>query len=184
MITNKQRILSMAKGEMPDVIPFVPRLDIWYNANQYNNTLPSQYRHESMDTIARSEGWALYKVLPEDYDRNRESSYAIHRALGLYTFKEAPYRVKFSSNINIQHTLVGSTLEVVYDTPVGNVRTKTRFIEEMFKAGTTESWIEEPAIKSFDDYRAVAYIFEHLELVPTFEDHCRWRQVARCAPAE
>ncbi len=175
MMTNRQRMLATARGETADIIPYVPRLEIWYNANRYNGTLPPQYRTATMDEIARAEGWALYKVIPEDYDRKRDSDYAVHRALGLYAIPEAPYRLAFPSNITVEPVLDGNCLQVTYHTPVGQVRTRTRFTEEMLRAGTTESWIEEPAIKSPEDYRAVAYIFEHLELVPDFEAHGRWQ---------
>ena len=73
MPTHKERILAAARGESVDRIPFVPRLDIWYNANKYAGTLPEAYEDSSMDDIARSQGWPLYKVLPHDYDRQSES---------------------------------------------------------------------------------------------------------------
>lgn len=42
-MTNKQRILMAMQGEMPDRIPFAPRLDLWFTANRANGTLPEQY---------------------------------------------------------------------------------------------------------------------------------------------
>lgn len=33
MMTHKERVLMAITGEMPDRIPIVPRLDLWYGAN-------------------------------------------------------------------------------------------------------------------------------------------------------
>jgi len=32
-MTHKQRILAACRGETPEKIPWVPRLDLWYNAH-------------------------------------------------------------------------------------------------------------------------------------------------------
>ena len=39
-MTHKERMLMAARGEMPDMLPYAPRFDLWYNANDYRNTLP------------------------------------------------------------------------------------------------------------------------------------------------
>ena len=39
-MTHKERILAACRGEVPDRIPWIPRLDLWYNAHQRAATLP------------------------------------------------------------------------------------------------------------------------------------------------
>ena len=39
----KQLILDVIRGKPTERIPFVPRLDLWYRSNKYNNTLPNKY---------------------------------------------------------------------------------------------------------------------------------------------
>ena len=34
-MTKKERILMTMRGETPDVMPYTPRFDLWYNANSY-----------------------------------------------------------------------------------------------------------------------------------------------------
>ena len=58
-MTHRERILKAIKGEMPDRIPFAPRLDLWYSANQRAGTLPEKYKNMTADQIARVQGWAL-----------------------------------------------------------------------------------------------------------------------------
>ena len=65
MTTHKQRMLMAARGEMPDLLPYVPRFDLWYNANSWAKTLPEGHKDRTADEIARAEGWAFHKVVPE-----------------------------------------------------------------------------------------------------------------------
>ena len=62
---NKQRMLMAMRGEMPDVIPFAPRLDLWFSANRAAGTLPRKYKDcTHYFEIARAEGWALHQIRP------------------------------------------------------------------------------------------------------------------------
>jgi len=174
MMTHRQRILMAAKGEMPDVIPYVPRIDLWYNANSSAGTLPEKYKGKTQDEISRAEGWALHKVVPE-FLKVRKPEDNIHRALGIYSLKELVFRYKFSSDIEIKVECEGDFTHVEYHTPVGTVTTTTVLSEEMRKAGASISWIVEHVIKKLEDYRVVGYIFENIELIPDFDDFLKWR---------
>jgi len=174
MMTHRQRILMAAKGEMPDVIPYVPRIDLWYNANSSAGTLPEKYKGKTQDEISRAEGWALHKVVPE-FLKVRKPEDNIHRALGIYSLKELVFRYKFSSDIEIKVECEGDFTHVEYHTPVGTVTTTTVLSEEMRKAGASISWIVEHVIKKLEDYRVVGYIFENIELIPDFNDFLKWK---------
>ena len=93
-MTHKERILMAARGEIPDVLPYVPRFDLWYNANSYADTLPPEHKGRTADEIARAEGWALHKVIPEllKVETPEEN---LHRGLGLYSLKENGYWIEF-----------------------------------------------------------------------------------------
>jgi methanogenic corrinoid protein MtbC1 len=176
MISQKERMLMAARGEMPDRIPFAPRLDMWYNANRLAGTLPARYRDADKHDIARSEGWALYAIEPEEFDRSRDAAHCLHRAIGLYPIKEAPYRVRFAPSVTVTHRIAGGEIAVAYSTPVGTVTTATEFTAEMVASGATQSWVKEHPVKSPEDYRVLAYLFESLELEPAYEEFRRWRQ--------
>ncbi len=40
IMTHKERILAACRGEVPDCIPWIPRLDLWHNAHRRAGTLP------------------------------------------------------------------------------------------------------------------------------------------------
>ncbi len=173
-MTHKEMILMAARGEMPEVLPYVPRFDLWYNANAYADTLPPEHKGRTADEIARAEGWALHKVIPEllKVETPEEN---LHRGLGLYSLKENGYWVNFSSNVEIRVHQEGDTKRVEYHTPIGMVSVTEVITAEMRSAGASITWLEERAIKSVDDYRILKYIFENIEIKPDYERYRKWQ---------
>jgi corrinoid protein of di/trimethylamine methyltransferase len=163
------------RGEMPDVLPYVPRIDLWYNANSVAGTLPERHKGRTQDEISRAEGWALHKMVPE-YLKPRRPEDSIHRGIGIFSVKELVFKCKFHSDIEIKVRREGGSTCVEYHTPVGRVSTKTVYTDEMRKAGASITWVDEHAIKGPEDYRVVGYIFENLELVPDFDDFTKWKK--------
>ena len=158
MPTHKQRILTALKGEMPDTLPYVPRIDLWYNANVAFDTLPAQHKGRTQDEISRAQGWALHKIVPEflKVDKPEDN---LHRALGIYRLKEMVFDYKFAPSIEIEVKREGDYTTVIYHTPVGSVSTKTMYSDEMRRSGASITWIEEHVIKRPEDYKVVGYLF-------------------------
>ena len=174
-MTHREKILLAARGEMQDVLPYVPRFDLWYNANSWSRTLPEEHKDRSADEIARAEGWALHKVIPELL-KVQSPEENMHRGLGLYSLKENGYKIQFSANIDIRVHQEENSKLVEYHTPVGMVSVKEVITEEMKSAGASITWLEERAIKTVDDYRVLQYIFENIEIIPDYERYARWQQ--------
>ncbi len=63
-MTDRQRILAAIRGETPDHMPFVPRLDFWYRARRYTNTFPPALRSLSLMEIADRLGVGCYGNVP------------------------------------------------------------------------------------------------------------------------
>ena len=174
MMTHKQRMLMAMRGEMPDILPYVPRIDLWHNANSMAGTLPERHKGRTQDEISRAEGWPLHKLVPE-FLKVRKPEDSIHRALGIYCLKELVFRCEFPPDVEIKVSREGGMTHVEYHTPVGMVSTTTAYTEEMKKAGASITWVEEHAIKKPEDYRVLGYIFENLKLVPDLDDFIRWK---------
>ena len=174
MMTQRQRMLMAMRGEMPDMLPYAPRIDLWYNANSVAGTLPERHKGRTQDEISRAEGWALHKIVPE-YLKPRRPEDSIHRALGIFSLKEFVFGCRFPSDIEIKVEREGDSTRVEYRTPVGMVSTNTVYTEEMRKSGVSITWIDEHVIKRPEDYRVVGYIFENLELVPDLDDFIKWK---------
>ena len=170
-MTNKQRMLMAMRHEMPDAIPFAPRLDLWFTANKALGTLPKAYQdctHHS--EVALAEGWGLHQINPA-YQEIRKPEDKLHWALGVLTYKEMVFGYRFGGKVEIviDQKPQGRT-QITYHTPKGTVSTTTVYTEEMRRSGSSASMIEEFVLKGPQDYGAVAYIFENLELYPDWDD--------------
>ena len=175
-MTGKDRILAVLRGEPTDVLPFVPRLDIWYNANSKAGTLPERYKNASLRDIADDLGWGCHAIIPNFADFRGDDG-DLDVGLGLYDLKCNPYRIILH---NVKRTWVrdpsAGTLSVEYDTPKGKLRTKVVYTQSMRDAGITLYVIREHAVKTMDDYPAMAFLLNNAEVVPAYDDYCRFRE--------
>jgi methylmalonyl-CoA mutase cobalamin-binding domain/chain len=167
-------MLMAVRGEMPEVLPYAPRFDLWYNANSYMGTLPPQHRGRTADEIARAEGWALQKVIPELLKVSAPED-NIYRGIGLYSLQECGYRVRLSPNIQVAVHRSEDATRVEYRTPVGNISVTEAVTEEMRRAGASITWIRERAIKRVEDYAVLAYIFDNVEVLPDYDRYAKWQ---------
>ncbi len=178
-MTKKERILRVAKGEMVDKIPYVPRIDLWHNANVRSGTLPARHRGRSADEISRSEGWALHKIVPE-FDKPAKPEDTLHRGIGLYRLKEYLFDFAFSDDVEItvkeEFSEEEDMTRVTYYTPKGQLEVLHGFTKELKEAGSSISWIKEHAIKGPEDYKVLAHIFSNLKVTPDYETFKAWQK--------
>ena len=53
-MSNRERILAILEKRSPDRIPWIPRLEIWYQAQKARGTLPEAYQGLSLREIEYS----------------------------------------------------------------------------------------------------------------------------------
>jgi uroporphyrinogen-III decarboxylase len=174
-MTHKERILSTIKGEPTDMIPFIPRLDIWYNSNKYNGTLPDKYKNATLKELTEDLDLGYHSIVPDfkDYDGDDGD---VDVGLGIYKFNARPYDLTFN---NIERKIQreeNGILNVEYVTPKGNIRTRVRYDEDMKKMGLTLYVTLEHAIKDIKDYEALAYIFENIEVTPNYAKYIEHKE--------
>lgn len=172
-MTYRERVLAAIRGELPDHIPFVPRLEFWYRARRLNNTLPSELRSLSLPEIINRLGVGYYATVPDF--TNFSGDEMADRALGIFGLAVLPYKVKFEG-IDRHVETDGRKTVVEYRTPVGNIRTSTIFTDEMLAAGASDPWISEHAIKEPRDFEPVGYIFSHLKVEPQLAGYLAQRE--------
>ena len=160
---------------MPDILPYVPRIDLWYNANSRAGALPKQHRGKTQDEISLSQGWALHKVLPDLLDQ-RSPEDILHRAIGVIATRQFLHRFRFSSKIDVRVVRDHDNIKIEYHTPAGTVSTATTFPEEMKQAGSTIPFITEHPIKQPKDYKPLVSLFENIQLTPAYEDYLAWER--------
>ena len=142
-MTHRERLLAVFSGELPDRIPWFPRLDMWYAAHSHADTLPEKYR-----------GWDLRDI-------HRDLDIGFHGKWG------AAYRIEIDGTETITHR-DGEETRVETVTPVGTVSTLTRHSPELRAEGAGPLEIEH-MIKTDGDYEIVEWIYQHSRVVPTYE---------------
>jgi 5-methyltetrahydrofolate--homocysteine methyltransferase len=167
-LTHKERILGALRGETMDMIPYVPRLDLWWLANVTRGTIPEKYEGMMPEDIARAEGWALYQMVSNFADISDPTD-ILHRAIGLFTLKKMSYDWKFSADVEVKTESKDDMETVEYHTPLGMVRTVSGLTEDMKRGGSSLGWVQERIIKKPEDYKIVGYLFENMEVSPNYE---------------
>jgi len=181
-MTRRERMLAALRGQPTPSIPWVPRLDLWYNARKRAGTLPDRYRHATLRDLVDDLGWGYHGVIP-DFRDLRDPSDDLHRPLGIYNLHTMPCHTIFH-DVHCEVRRRGDETETVYRTPAGALQTRCLYNDTMRRAGITISHVTEYPVKTLVDLEVVRFLFEHAEAVPNetgfaaFRDYVGDRGVA------
>ena len=168
-MTHRERILAAIRGEAPDRLPWVPRLEFWHRARLREGTLPAELRSLTLAEITDRLGVGYYSSVPDFTDATDDDA-MIDRALGIFHLPVLPYSLTLQ-DVDRRVIRRGRETVVEYHTPLGSLRTVTVFTEEMLDAGVSTSWIVEHALREPRDFDVVGYIFSHLKIEPQLEGY-------------
>ena len=141
-MTMIDRVEAVLRKESVDRIPFIPRIDIWYNALKKNGTLPPDYAGCSL----------------EDIEKKLEIGCGLR---GGRLFRES------FPGIEISESVENGKLTRTYRTPKGELYTKFMALpaaDGKFRAGEQLEYM----IKSENDYDAAISLFEHAQYSPNY----------------
>jgi len=145
-MTNRQRLLAIMDGKLPDRIPWIPRLGIWHEANRREGTLPERYRGLSLREVERAvfggtaaRDGIIYRI------EIRDVEIRTHRPNEMETVTE-------------------------YVTPVGTVTTRFRSTPHLRRQGIQDAEVGF-MLKRREDYPVVEYLVEHTRYTPAFEEY-------------
>jgi corrinoid protein of di/trimethylamine methyltransferase len=171
--THKQRMRATIRGEMPDRIPYAPRLDLWFSANKHRGSLPAAYKDFShWEQVSRNHNWAIARVIAE-YQGYGEDA-ILDRPLGVYRFAAQSYLTHLSKDVERLVKRDGDRIELQYITPKGSVRGSFVYSEQMRRSGVSIPWISEHLLKGPEDYRPLGYIYENLVIEPIPQAFTEW----------
>lgn len=173
-MTNKQRMLAVLKGEQTDQIPFCPRMDLWYIANQARGTLPDRIAGMNTVGIARELDVGCHAI-DADYTMPRPSESHKIRVFGFENHPDYPYRVELE-DLPVEFDTQGERFVTRITTKAGVLSTHMRYTAEMAHNGISTPFIDSYPIKSVDDLEAVAEVFEHLKVVPAPDGYSSFQQ--------
>ena len=145
-MTNRERLLAIMEGRLPDRIPWIPRLQIWYEANKRGGTLPDAYRGMSLREVERA-------------------------VFGGTAARDAIiYRIEIDDVEIRTHQVSAMETLTEYVTPVGTVTTRFRSTDHLRRQGIQDAEVGF-MLKRREDYPVVEHIIEHTRYTPTFEEY-------------
>jgi uroporphyrinogen-III decarboxylase len=142
-MNDRERMLAVLNRERPDRIPWIPRLDLWYNAALLDGTLPERFAGLSLREIQRAvgAGWPALGggIVRVEYDDVE----IVVRREGRFTTK-------------------------AYHTPIGVVREVREHSDELKKQGLP-SVLKEHILQGPEDYAVWEWVVQHRRYIPTYE---------------
>ena len=163
-MTDRERILATIRGDVPDRIPWVPRLEFWYRARNRRGDMPDHLRGLSLEQVTEQLGVAHYASVPDFTAREEPTDMADH-GLGIFNLPVLPYRVVLQ-DVDRKITRNGQEVITEYNTPIGSLRTAEVFTDEMLDGGASIPWTSEHALRKAEDFDTAAYLFSHLRVEP------------------
>jgi hypothetical protein len=141
--------LKTLKGQEPDHVPFLARMDLWYNHNRGLGTLPAPYENASLWDIQRDMGIGI---------------------LGFGVWMRTFYRLEHFGGAEVQEWWGGNQRFKEFLTPHGTLRSRSILSEQLRAADVTPLHVEYP-FKRVEDYDALLYLFEHTRVVENYEEY-------------
>ncbi len=141
-MNHRERLLAVLEGRPPDRLPWIPRLDLWYNAAVLNETLPLHLAGLSLREIQRQMG-AGWPALD-----------------GLI------YRIEYD-DVEIVERKDGWLTTTEYHTPVGMVREVRQHSAELAAHGLP-SVLKEHVLQGPEDYSVWEWIVQRRRYIPTY----------------
>lgn len=146
-MTIRTDALKALRGEAPDHIPFIARMDLWYNHNQSLGTLPAPYEKVSLWDLQRDLGIGV---------------------LGFGAWIEGFHRLEYTGDLEVRTWWEGNARFEEIGTPYGTLSGKAVISETMRAADVTPLHVEYP-FKSDADYDALQYLFENTRVVENYD---------------
>jgi YD repeat-containing protein len=149
-MNNRERILAIINHQAPDRIPWIPRLDLWYNARVKTGSLPDIFAGM---TLRQVEG-ALRLGTP---------------ARDGHVYRVAYDGLEFTT---AQHD--NQTITEIH-TPLGSLRQVVVASQELADQGI-QGLMKEHYLKSARDYHLLEWVVERMQFIPTYADYLAYDQ--------
>ena len=170
--TMKERVLAVLDRKLPDRLPFIDRIEIWYKGMQARQKMPKAYEGMSLNEVHQAVGigrqkfsnpYAL-KLRGVDMRISYENEVVYQASEPEVDYFPAQYAPP-----QIPRNKPGTSI-VEYMTPAGSVSISYTFAESMISLSGMEPLLTSHPIKDEADYRTIEYILEKAEFVPRYEE--------------
>jgi hypothetical protein len=147
-MSHRSDAIAAMRGEPPEHIPFIGRMNVWYNYHCIGDTLPEEYQGYSMWEVHRAMGIGI---------------------LGFGAWMETFFK-KVYHGVEVTKTSEGNIETVEYATPHGTLRAREQVTDLL--RGTVDTGRDiEVIFKGEQDYEAIQYLVEHTDIVENYAQY-------------
>ena len=172
-MTYREEMLAAIAGRPTARIPWAPRMDLWCIARRARGDLPAEFDGLNTAEIAAVLDVACHAVRA-DFTLPREPQSLVLRGLGIDNHPDFPYRVELRGlPVEFRHDAENQWTRI--RAPAGEVSTHLKQTAAMTQEGISLPFVLDYAMRTPDDFEAVAQVFEHLEVIPTPEAYATFR---------
>ena len=139
------------RGQSVDRIPFIARMDLWYNYHRNGGTLPPGYEAASLWDIQRALGLGIF---------------------GFGVWDISFYRLEYHG-VEVTRSTGDGLITTSYQTPYGTLTCRDIMAEELREAAGTAARVEFP-YKDASDFDALQYLIEHGRVVENYDAYGRF----------
>jgi len=162
------RVLAVLRGEKPDRIPFIDRMELWHKSHMRAGTLPPEFEGMSLTDIHRAIGFGQQRNVFIHRTKLRGVE-VISRFEGEVIFHETdPLLEDFPRLYRIVLTERPGVTVTDFITPRGTLTIRHELLPDMIASGVV-AYKSEHFLKEASDYPALEYILERAEYVPDYE---------------
>ncbi len=165
------RTIAVLRGEKPDRIPFVTRLDLWINNRINTGTMPERYQGIPQYDIYRDLGVGIEVYLPLFEIRLNGVEMIFRRNNEVVLHEHDPVVDDFP--VPWAHPMLPITephdTHVEFITRLGTLSTDIRMTQGLVEEGVSYGVMTNHVIKQESDCRIMEHILENLEFVDRFD---------------
>ena len=142
-MNNRERILTILQGGLPDRVPWAGDMDYWYSAARMRGDLPGRYQGDGYFQLNRDLG------------------------MGFYLQGFGPYRTHHRA-VSFSEQRSGDQIIRTMHTPCGDLTEIQQYLPTSFSTGYVKHYVETPAdLPAFQSY------LEDMEFSPAYEEAVR-----------
>ena len=171
-MTPEERFYAVLRGQTPDRIPWIDRLEIWYHSRRKQGILPPDYADVGLAEVHRKVGMAQQRFAPCVQPVWSDVEIVGRRNGEEYLRSDAfPIVMPFCYGLFLEDTPGDYVIDII--TPKGTVTFGFGITEKIIADHSLPFMYRRP-IQSDDDYATVEYIVEHIRFEPNFQE---WQEV-------
>jgi uroporphyrinogen-III decarboxylase len=150
-MNHRDLALAAMRGWPVDHVPFIARMDLWYEFHRNGGTLPPPYEHASLPDMQRDLGIGIF---------------------GFGAWGVSFYRL-IHRDVEVNKTVADGLTTTEYQTPYGTLTCRDRMAVELREAAGTGARVEYP-FKSPKDYDALQFLIEHTDVVENHDAYAEF----------